>query len=397
MPAPRNLLQIVQTACDELGLNRPAVVANSTDLQIRQMFALVNRDLRELQQDKDWTAFQTEYDLYVQAPIFLVGNVVQGTNVISNVQSLVGDFNTDFNDDYLQGYTGPLGGLANLGTLNGIGGSFNADFNNDFSGGIPANQLGPMPASIISNPTLFTIAGQFIPVAARATFADNNTITMSEYATGNVQNAIITASQDTYPEPVDFDRFIGQTWWDRTNRWSLMGPDSPVVDQWHRSGVVTIGPRRHFRQIGYNGLTTAGGPLNNYRIWPPPGALDTPIQLVFEYISTTTVLGVSTTTPPGTLTPITTYTPQPYFAADTDIPILDDNLMILGVKWRLWQIKGFDYAALQAEWQDYGDRKYANDGGAKTLSLPSPRAGFLITSLNVQDGSFPGPVGTSGI
>jgi hypothetical protein len=389
MPAPLNLLQIVQTACDELGLNRPSVVAGSTDLQIRQLFALVNRDLRELQQDKDWTAFQTEYDLYVQPPIFLVGNVAQGTNVISNVQSLVGDFNSDYNDDYLTGYTGPLGGLANLGS---IGGSFGADFGPDFDrGSIPINQLGPMPPSIIANPTLFTITGQNIPVAARAIQADNNIITMSEYATGNLQNAIITASQDTYPEPVDFDRFINQTWWDRTNRWSLMGPDSPVVDQWHRSGVVTIGPRRHFRQIGYNGLTSGGGPLNTYRLWPAPGALDTPIQLVFEYISTTTVLGVST------VNNVTTYTPQPYFQADTDIPILDGNLMILGAKWRLWQIKGFDYAALQAEWQDYGDRKYANDGGAKTLSLSSLRAGMLLSPYQIPDGNWPGPVGSSGI
>lgn len=340
-----NLLQIVQTACDELGLNRPSVVANSTDLQIRQLFALVNRDLRELQQDKDWTAFQREYDLLVSAPQFLTGTLIEGTNVITNVFNNSADFNSDFNNDF-------------------------------YSFGTPG-----VPANIVANPTLFVINGQYIPSGARIVAADATTITISEYATGSLFRAPLTASQDTYPEPADFDRFINQTWWDRTNRWALIGPDSPQVDQWHRSGIVTIGPRRHFRQIGYNGLTTAGGPLNNYRLWPPPGANNTPIQIAFEYISTTTVLGVNGNT----------YAPQPYFVADTDIPILDANMMILGAKWRLWQIKGFDYMALQAEWQDYMDRKYGNDGGAKELSLSNRRGGYLISSGNVQDGNYPGP------
>jgi hypothetical protein len=143
---------------------------------------------------------------------------------------------------------------------------------------------------------------------------------------------------------------------------------------------VTIGPRRHFRQIGYNGLTSAGGALNNYRIWPPPSAQDTPLQLVYEYISVNAVLSASGV-------------PQQTFLADTDFPILDYNVMILGAKWRMWQIKGFDYAALQQEWMDYCERNYANDGGAKTLSLVGSRVG-LYQSL-VQDGNFPGTA-TSG-
>ena len=55
--------------------------------------------------------------------------------------------------------------------------------------------------------------------------------------------------------------YIGQTWWDRTNRWALLGPDSPQIDQWHRSGIYVTGPRRHFRQIGNT--------TNAWRIWPP--------------------------------------------------------------------------------------------------------------------------------
>jgi hypothetical protein len=44
----RNLLQIVQAACDEMSLPRPSVVAGATDDQARQLFALANRAGQEL-------------------------------------------------------------------------------------------------------------------------------------------------------------------------------------------------------------------------------------------------------------------------------------------------------------------------------------------------------------
>jgi len=332
---PMTYLGMVQTVCDELGLDRPAAVAGATDLQIRQLGALMNRELREMQQNYDWTALQTEYDLHVSPPVNATGDIIQDSTLVRNIK-IVG------NDD------------------------FNNDFNNDFGGG-NATQFS----------SLWVVNGQFIPVATRVADVPGPTmVVLDQPATSTATGISLTFSQDTYPGPADFDRYINQTWWDRTNRWSLMGPDSPQMDQWHRSGIVTIGPRRHFRQIGSNGLTQATGPINNYRLWPPPGSNDTPIDLVFEYISTNAVLSAAGV-------------PQPTFAADTDIPILDENIFILGTKWRMWQIKGFDYAAMQQEHQDYVDRKYGNDGGAKTLSLPSPRVGYLGST--VQDGSFPGP------
>jgi hypothetical protein len=338
---PSNFLQIIQTACDELGLNRPSVVINSTDLQIRQLAAVCKRDLRELQQNYDWTALQAEFDLYVSRPLTVAGDVTTGSFYITNV-------------------------TQNLTTHI----DFNGDFNTDFGGqGLNAG-----------NAQLFVVNGGYIPVNTRivsVTWTGSSyTFLLDQAATGNATQEAIVIAQDTYPGPADFDRYINQTWWDRTNRWALLGPDSPQVDQWHRSGIVTIGPRRHFRQIGYNGLTTTAGPVNNYRLWPPPSATDTPIQLAYEYISVNCVLSANGT-------------PQPTFLADTDIPILDENMLILGAKWRLWQIKGFDYAAMQEEYIDYVERKYANDGAAKTLSLPGNRAG--IYSSLVQDGNFPGP------
>lgn len=340
-----NLLQIVQIICDELGLNRPSVVVNSTDTQIRQIYALINRALRELQQNYEWTALQTEYDLYVNQPTTTVGDVALGQYQIKNIPT------TTF--------------------------------------------IAPGQAP------LWVLTAEFIPVAARVVSVDTpSQVTITEPATGTQTGVSVVFAQDTYPEPLDFSRFINQTWWDRTNRWALMGPDSPQVDQWHRSGIVTIGPRRHFRQIGYNGAASGSGSsgdfngdfnndfytaassssglINNYRIWPAPGATDTPLDLVYEYISANCVLSNKGV-------------PQSTFLADTDFPLLDPNMLMLDAKWRMWQIKGFDYLPLQMEAQDYIQRSYAYDGGAKTLSLPSRRANLALTTGIVQDGNWPGP------
>jgi hypothetical protein len=336
------LLQIVQTAYAELGFNPPAVVANSTDLQVKQMFALVNRNLAQLVLEKEWTCLQAEYDLHVAQPITTTGDTTLNSYQIANIPSTTG----------IQ----PYSWVCNAGN---------------------------------------------IPVAARVRAVnDANTVTLTEPATGTEAGVSCVFAQDTYPEPDDFGRFINQTWWDRTNRWSLLGPDSPQVDQWHRSGVVTIGPRRHFRQVGpaipqaylgdfsgsdFSGsdfsVGTGGGRNYNYRLWPPPGALDTPIDLVFEYISIWSV--ISPTLSIG----------QSKFVADTDFCVLNGDAMIMGAKWRLFQVKGFDYQPLQQEYMDFVETLYASDGGNKTLSLSPLRQNLFISSSNVQDGNFPGAIG----
>lgn len=342
---PQTYLQIVQQACDELGLNSPSVVVGTTDLQIRQLGALVRRELRELQQNYDWTALQSEYDLYVTPPVTVIGDLTEGSTFVQNV--VIPVQTTDFN----------------------------ADFNNDFG-----STLG-----VFSDPTLWVVNGPGIPVATRMEqFISPGTMVLSQPSTVTQLGATLVCAQDTYPGPADFDRYINQTWWDRTNRWALLGPDSPQIDEWHRSGVVTVGPRRHFRQIGYNGLTAAGGAVNNYRLWPPPAANNTPVSLAFEYISNSPVLSSNGT-------------PQQTFTSDSDFPVLDDQMLVMGAKWRMWQIKGLDYAAMQAEYIDYVNRKFANDGGAKTLSLPRTGGSYLLSIANIPDGNWPGPGNPGGV
>lgn len=311
------LLQIVQAAQAELGLPQSATVINNTDPTTVQMYNLTNRVLDALRRMNRWTVLQFEYNLVVNVPIITTGNVTQNSAVITNI---------------------------------------------------------PTTAGLAAN--FWAVSGNGIPQAARIQSVDSTTqVTLDMEVTGATTTGMsITFAQDTYPMPVGFDWFNNRTMWDRTNRWELLGPDSPQLDQWHRSGIVATGPRRHFRKIGPY--------ADQFRIWPQPVEIVNPLQLVFEYLS------IAAVAVNGSQTSF-----AQYFANDADQPLLDDQAIVLGLKWMFWQVKGFNYADMKNDWIDYVDKLIARDGAAPTLTLTKRVNPIFISPANVQDGFFPGPVG----
>ena len=311
-----NLLQIVQTACNELGLIAPAVVATATDPQTLQFFSLANREGGELLKVHEWTFLQKQFLLNIPTPLQLNGATTNGSAVITSIS--------------------------------------------------------PNTTGLSSS---FVCTGNNIPVAARVVSVDSSSqVTLDSLATSTNAGVPLIFAKDTYSTPSDFDRYQDNTMWDRTNRWPLLGPSSPQEDQWHRSGVVTVGPRRHYRQVGQA--------PNNERFWPPPGTGDTPTEFAQEYVSN----GWVNSTGAGV-----TFTSR--FAADTDVPLFDPDVMILGIKWRFFQTKQFDYVPMQAEYRDRVDTLIAHDGPKGTLNMARRRFNPLITPATVQDGFFPGPSG----
>lgn len=313
---------MVQRAQGELGLPQATTVIGNDDATTMQMLALANRCLDELRRcnETGWTQLQFEYHLVVPIPI-----------------TTTGDFPT-----------------ANSVIINNI----------------------PSTAGVVAN--YWAVSGTDIPQAARIlTVNDVNTITMTMEATNTAASVgnTITFSQDTFPEPPGIDWMQNRTMWDRTNQWELLGPDSPQMDQWHRSGIVTTGPRRHFRQIGPY--------ANNWRIWPPPTDLTSPLQLVFEYMSLYAVMVNGSRS-----------SFAQYFANDDDQPLLDDQAIIMGIKWMFWEAKGMgSYVTLQGRWVDYVDRLIGRDGSAPTLQLAKRVSPVFLSPSNTQDGFFPGPTG----
>lgn len=303
-------LSILQQVADELGLSRPTSVT-SADATTRQLAALANRDGQSLMKEVDWTELQTEFVIEFGDPLVLTGDITSGLRVVTNVTTT----------------------------------------------GLQAQA--------------FVVTGAGIQIAARIASIDSaSQLTMTETATQTIVGASLTFARDTFGIPTDYDRYIDQTMWDRRFQWALIGPTSPQFDQWMRSGIVTVGPRRRWRQVGKNPTV--------FRVFPPPTAPnDAPGTLVWEYISNAWVAKAN-----GTFAASLT--------ADDDQPVFPDGLMQMGIKWRFWAVKGFAYAELQQEYMNWLDREKARKGGMPTLQLNAQQPGYLISPSQIQDGSWPG-------
>lgn len=315
-----SLLTLVQNACAELGLAVPGTVAGATDQQTVQMFALANAVGADLLTKSQWTALQTLAIINVEAPI---------TGTCDTVEASVSITTHD------------------------------ADL-----------------TPLLTSPTAYVVSSTAIPTSARARLAaysaPNGVITMDSEATATLSDQSLTVSRDTYPVPADFDTFINDTQWDRGNHWRLQGPASPQFDEWLRSGIVTTGPRRWFRQVGRG--------LDVFRLWPPPGTNDVPGPLAYEYLSNYWAADASAN-------------PKAAFTADTDTCIFPDRTVVEGIKWRFFAAKGFDYSASFAIWQRQVDLAIARDGGSPTLNMTRRKWPVFISPANVQDGNFPGGLG----
>lgn len=223
-----------------------------------------------------------------------------------------------------------------------------------------------LPASVLASllPGKMVVSATGLMTSTRLISLIGNSAGIDQPSTLTQTGATITFSTDTAPQPSDYDRAISRTHWDRSNRWELRGPQSPQQDQWVRSGIVATGPRRMYRPIG-----------NAYRIWPPPSANDTPGQLDSEYISKNWAMSAAGT-------------PQPRFLADTDTCVFGDDLLILGMKYLFFDIKGFDTTSLEQQFLAQLKQSIATDGPKPTLDLYRSAWPILITGANTPDSGF---------
>lgn len=316
---PMTILEIANAASAELGLPQYPILTTNPNLGAQQLKALINRAGDELYQAHNWTINQNLAVINIKAPINTIANTTAGSTRLT---------------------------------------------------GFPAG----VTATI--KPNITAVTGDNIITSTRVIGVGPDYVDIDQPATVTGTGVAMNFSVDTYEMPADFKSFLHRTMWDRTNRWELVGPMSPALDEWERSGVVTTGPRRRWRQIGTD---VDGNKTNMWRLWPPPSAVSTfPATLVFEY-ETKTWLRSSNGLPLESI------------AGDSDYPIIDSQALVLSLKWRLWQIKGFPYAALQAEYLDYVQRLKARDGGSSDLSLSKPfQSQELLGPQNVPDGFWPG-------
>lgn len=142
--------------------------------------------------------------------------------------------------------------------------------------------------------------------------------------------------------PSDFDRFVAETFWNRSTETLVSGPVSPV--QW-----------QGLKALGYSGdpkFALRGG---NVLILPQLSAGAT---LAFEYVSN---LWCQSSGGTG----------QTAWAADTDVGVLDEELLTLALKFTYLTDEGLPNAQAAEEFTDYLNTLLDND---------QPNAGILVAA-----------------
>ena len=140
---------------------------------------------------------------------------------------------------------------------------------------------------------------------------------------GETQTAIL---------PSDFDRFVPETFWNRTDYYLVTGPVGAVEWQGLKAG-------------GYGGQVKFAYRGGDVLLIPAPGAGK---SLAFEYVSNQWCASSGGTG-------------QTAFAADTDVGTLDEELITRGLKFVYLTDEGLPNAIAAQEFDDYFDLLIAND------------------------------------
>lgn len=184
------------------------------------------------------------------------------------------------------------------------------------------------------------------------------------------ESSFTTAGVEYYSMPSDFDRFINNTIWDRTNDRPVLGPVGPTKWQEYESGLTGLtGLQRICRLAGpaIDNIADIDRPvLRRVRIYPDDrdsyagGATD-PIEIAYEYISNKVIQASSG----GAL--LAQYKDD--WTSDTDVSLIDPDVIESAALYRLLRSLGMSYSDEQEEYNGLVAERGANDSGAETLSM----------------------------
>lgn len=164
--------------------------------------------------------------------------------------------------------------------------------------------------------------------------------------------------------PADWDRFIPNSFFNRTQRRQVLGPITP--QQWQ-----AIQAQPQLNRVFLAFIERDG----NFLITPTPTAGD---EIAYEYGTKNWVYSDDTI-------PMS----RSDYESDSDTSYLDEKLIILGVRWRFLKSKGLDYAEDFRTYMSERQQKQARDGGTGIIMTTGD--GQYLLSPNMPVGSFPGP------
>lgn len=205
--------------------------------------------------------------------------------------------------------------------------------------------------------------GNTVPWGAHVLSIDSPTqVTLDLPAQDTSTDVDMSFGNESYAIPADVHHFIPQTGWDRSFRWQNVGPLSPQEWQVLKSGISPTGPRIRFR-------------IMDGKLWvnPVPASQD---LMAWEYYSTGWCQSGSGT-------------PQTQWLADTDTPVLQDRLFILGIQARFLQKKGLDSTNEAAEYENSVAVAAGRAGLSRSLPLNArAQTPHLLGPANTPDTGY---------
>ena len=167
-----------------------------------------------------------------------------------------------------------------------------------------------------------------------------------------------------YILPTDYFCPIPATHWDTTNQWEMIPVDDREFNQL-LYGYFDGSTRTFFRIFGRH-------TEDQFRVYPTPGS--TNLTLQFDYMSSAFAY-----TSPGPNW-------DESISADTTTLAFDDDLLILGLKMKWYQMKGLDWTPYADEYSLKIDRARGRWEGSRKVSLIG--CGISSAMPNIPEGSF---------
>lgn len=220
----------------------------------------------------------------------------------------------------------------------------------------------PSTAGIVAG--TWAVFGNGIPFAAYVVSVDSGTqVTLNLPATITGTGVALTFGQNAYAMPADFNYFITQTFWDGNFRWQLLGPLEAQEKNVLKYGISPVGPRRRFW-------------IRNNLMYINPTPTDNGTVIAYDYFSNGWCASAGGTA-------------QTKFGADTDNYVLDNDCLVLGMKWRYLHAKGLEYGEDKQIYENACERVMARNGGERDLPLNARSTEInLLSNANVPDTGF---------
>lgn len=202
------------------------------------------------------------------------------------------------------------------------------------------------PATVIGNTTqqqmlaLAQLEGQDLRSRGQWTVlkrANSFTLSTSSVNQGAMNGTVVTAG--------DYDYMLAETFWNLDLRQPIIGPLSEVEEE----ALIAIGIGGPFQQ-----WTIRQG---NLYIYEQPGTAD---DVVFQYMSTFYAKASG-----GTL--------KAAFTLDTDLCVLEESIMTLGLIWRWKRANGLDYAQEFDIYEKRVQEALSRNASGKKLYMDAPR------------------------